>query len=100
HEAHVAPVDAVQPPRVVVAVTRQRVDAAVRGRQLVPLLARHLARLAADADRGVREEAHRLRHGQAFSTLHTKALPSWIVTLGSPTSAVSSLTMSPVTTPS
>src|SRR5437867_2777398 len=36
----------------------------------------------------------------AFSTLHTKALPSWMLTLGSPTSEVSVFTTSPFTTPS
>src|SRR6267142_2342078 len=69
------------------------------GRKLVPFLARDLAGLAADTHGRVREEAHRLGH-QAFSTLQTKALPSWIVTFGSPTSDVSSFTMSPVTNPS
>src|SRR5919106_833973 len=98
-EPHVAPVRAVEAPRVVVAVARERVDAAVGGGELVPLLAGDLAGLAADADRGVGEETHRLRH-QAFSTLHTKALPSWIDTLGSPTSEESSLTTSPVEMPS
>ncbi len=45
------------------------------------------------------KKAHPLGH-HAFSTSHTKALPSWIETLGSPTSDVSSLTTSPVETPS
>src|SRR5207237_3902337 len=48
-EPHVAPVDAVEPPRVVVAVAGERVGAAVGSRELVPLLARHLAGLAPDA---------------------------------------------------
>src|SRR5215510_12840393 len=98
-ELHVPPVGAVEPAGVVVAVAGQRVLAAVGRGELVPLLARDLARLAPDADRGVGEEPHRLRH-HAFSTLHTKALPSWIETLGSPTSAVSSFAASPVTRPS
>src|SRR6266850_4466600 len=45
-ELHVPPVDAVEVPRVVVAVATERPHAAVRRRQLIPLLARHLARLA------------------------------------------------------
>src|SRR4029077_6381628 len=72
-ELHVTPVDAVEPLRIVVAVPRQHATPAVRGRQLVPLLARDLARLAADAHRGVGEEPHRLVT-HAFSTLHTNAL--------------------------
>src|SRR3989475_12978725 len=98
-EAHVPPVDAVQPAGVVVAVAAQLPDAAVLGRELVPFLARDLARLAADANRGVGEEPHRFGHNHAFSTLQTKALPSWIDTLGSPTQAVRSLTTSPVLNP-
>src|SRR6266478_6511727 len=98
YELHVAPVDAVERARVVVAVAAQHADTPVPRRELVPLLARHLARLAADADGGVGVEAHRLRH-HAFSTLHTKALASWIDTLGSPTRAVSSLAASPTTSP-
>ena len=117
-ELDVPPVDAVEPARVVVAVAAQRVDAAVGAGKLVPLLARHLARLAADADGGVGVEPHRLSHRpptrpvgrrdrsassasrrHAFSTLHTNALPSWMETFGSPTRVVSSLTTSPVDRP-
>src|SRR5260370_18788994 len=97
-ELHVPPVGAVERAGVVVAVAAQHADTPVPRRELVPLLARHLARLAADADGGVGVEAHRLRH-HAFSTLHTKALASWIDTLGSPTRAVSSLAASPTTSP-
>src|SRR5882762_4930840 len=99
HEPDVAPVKAVEPARVVVAVPGERGRAPGAGRKLVPFLARDLAGLAADTHGRVREEAHRLGH-QAFSTLQTKALPSWIVTFGSPTSDVSSFTTSPVTSPS
>ena len=115
-EFDVPPVGPVQPAGVVVAVAAHLVLAAAGGGQLVPLLARHLAGLAADADGGVGSRspsgsdsdpqsapaspaAVPARH-HAFSTLHTNALPSWIVTLGSPTSAVSVFTTSPVTTPS
>src|SRR2546422_8917023 len=85
--------------RSVVAVAAQLPDAAVLGRELVPFLARDLARLAADANRGVGEEPHGFGHNHAFSTLQTNALPSWIDTLGSPTQAVRSLTTSPVLKP-
>src|SRR5581483_5331719 len=98
-ELDVAPVDPVQPPGVVVAVAAHLGPAAVAGRKLVPFLAGDLAGLAPDADRRVGVEPHRLGH-HAFSTLHTKALPSWMLTLGSPTRAVSVFTTSPVTTPS
>src|SRR5213080_2634802 len=98
-EADVAPVDAVEASGVVVAVAAQRSHAAVLGRQLVPFLARHFARLAADANCGVGEEPHGFGHNHAFSTLQTNALPSWIDTLGSPTQAVRSLTTSPVESP-
>src|SRR5436309_3388281 len=59
-ELDVPPVRAVELARVVVAVARHLRDAAVRRRELVPVLARHLARLAADTDRRVGEEPHRL----------------------------------------
>src|SRR2546425_6247931 len=104
-ELHMPPVDAVELASVVIAVPGERAVAAVRRRELIPLLAGHLAGLAPDAHRGVGEEAHRLRHhafssrGHAFSTLHMKAFPSWIETLGSPTRAVSSLPASPVLSP-
>src|SRR6266850_1876292 len=99
HELHVTPMDAVEAAGVVVAVAGQLAPAPAGGGELVPLLARHLARLAADAHGRVGIESHGLGH-QAFSTLHTKALPSWMLTLGSPTSAVRWFTTSPVTTPS
>src|SRR5205807_4948005 len=98
-EAHVSPMDAVQPARVVVAVAGELPHAAVLGWQLVPFLARDLARFAADANRGVGEEPHGLGHNHAFSTLQTNALPSWMDTLGSPTQDVRSLTTSPVLNP-
>ena len=83
-ELDVPPVDAVELRGVVVAVAAQRVHAAVGAGQLVPLLAGDLARLAADADRRVGVEPHRLGHDapHAFSTLQTKALPSWIDHVG------------------
>src|SRR6266550_3163016 len=59
-ELDVPPVRAVELARVVVAVARHFRHAAVRRRELVPVLARHLARLAADTDRRVGEEPHRL----------------------------------------
>src|SRR5256884_1016460 len=98
-EADVPPVDAVQLAGVVVAVARELPYAAVLGRQLIPFLARDLARLAADANRGVGEEPHGLGHNHAFSTLQTNALPSWMDTLGSPTQDVRSFTTSPVLNP-
>src|SRR5206468_12869786 len=82
-ELHMAPVSAVEPPRVVVAVPAHFGHPAVLGGELVPVLARDLARLAPDADRGVGEESHGFGHGQALSTLQTNAFPSWIDTLGS-----------------
>src|SRR5207245_10875264 len=65
--------------------------------ELVPLLARHLARATADAQGGVGEHRQRARHGYTtpFFTLHRKALVSWMKTLGSPTVADRSLVMSP-----
>src|SRR5882762_8303052 len=50
-ELDVAPMDAIQPAGVVVAVSTQRVQAAVGARQLVPFFAGDLAGFAADADR-------------------------------------------------
>ncbi len=61
-ETHVAPVEGVQMPGVVVRVARQLGVAAVHRRELVPLMTGDLARLAADADRGVGEEP--LSHGR------------------------------------
>src|SRR2546422_8272000 len=61
-EADVPPVDAVQLAGVVVAVAAQLPDPAVLGRELVPFLTRDLARFAPDANRGVGEESHGLRH--------------------------------------
>src|SRR5436309_418456 len=55
-------VDAVQHAGVVVAVAAPLPDPAVRGWELVQFLARDLARLAADANRGVGEESHGLGH--------------------------------------
>src|SRR6266404_4399009 len=98
-ELDVAPVHPVQSSGVVVAVAAHLVPAAAGRRQLVPLLAGDLAGLASDTYRGVGIEPHRLGH-HAFSTLQRNALPSWMLTLGSPTSAVSVFTTSPVTTPS
>src|SRR5690606_24635756 len=122
-ELHMAPVDPVQAQRVVVAQTRELRDPAVPRRELVPLLARDLARLAADAERRVGEEPHGFRHAhprttrrarpgpeashtpacprppQSFSTLQTNAFPSWIDTFGSPTQEVRSFTTSPTERP-
>src|SRR2546425_7201100 len=98
-ETDVPPVDTVQLAGVVVAVAGELPDPAVLGRKLVPFLARDLARFATDANRGVGEESHGLRHFHAFSTLQTNALPSWIETFGSPTQDVRSLTTSPVLKP-
>src|SRR5208337_3576418 len=56
------PVDIRKRDRVVVAQARERHLAPVSCRQRVPLVARHLARLAADADRRVGVEADRLCH--------------------------------------
>src|SRR5262245_51348592 len=65
--------------------------------ELVPLLARDLARAAADAQRGVGEHREGPGHGYTvpFLTLHTKAFVSWMKTLGSPTVAERSLVMCP-----
>src|SRR5262245_26328798 len=66
--------------------------------KLVPLLARDLARPAADAERRVGEHRQRARHDYTatFFTLHMKAFVSWMYTLGSPTVAERSLVMSPL----
>src|SRR5258706_689283 len=59
-ELDMPPVRAVELARVVVTVARHFRHAAVCGRQLIPVFARDLARLAADTDRRVSEEPHRL----------------------------------------
>src|SRR5205809_943353 len=61
-EPDVPPVDAVQLAGVVVAVAAQLPDPAVLGGELGPFLARDLARFAPDANGGVGEESHGLRH--------------------------------------
>src|SRR5687767_8045012 len=104
HEGHVPPGVGAQRPGVVVRLAgeRQAVDGHV-----VPLLARHLARLAPDADRGVGEEAHpgrgrgRHRHrGRRPGRMsHVAALTSWMWALGSSTTANRSLAASPVESP-
>src|SRR5262249_61907813 len=76
-ELHMAPVNAVEVPRVVVAVATQRANAAVRGGQLVPLFAGDLAGLAPDAHRRIGEKPQRLRHGQALSIFHKQGLAPW-----------------------
>src|SRR5262249_50764980 len=98
----VAPVNAVERARVVVAIAGERVLTTVGAGELVPFLAGDLARFTPDTHRCVGVKSHWLSHRspQAFSTLHTKALPSCIETLGSPTSDVSSFTTSPVERPS
>src|SRR5258708_16600962 len=68
-ELDVAPMDAIQSAGVVVAVPTQRVRAAVGARQLIPFFAGHLAGFAADADRRVCVEAHRLWHTASRSLL-------------------------------
>src|SRR2546428_2190800 len=73
-ELHVPPVDAVEVPRVVVAIAAERAHSAVRRRQLIPLLAGDLARLAPDAHRRVREEPHGLSHHAA--PFRARALPA------------------------
>src|SRR5207244_12116121 len=98
HELDLPPLYAIQTTRVIIAVAAELPHAAVFGRKLVPLLTGHLAGLTANAYRGVGVKSHCLGH-YALSTLHTKALPSWIDTFGSPTRTVSSFTTSAVTTP-
>src|SRR6266550_1098872 len=61
-ELDVTPVRAIELARVVVAVARQLRHAAVRCWELIPILARDFARLAADADGRVGEETHGLWH--------------------------------------
>jgi hypothetical protein len=97
-EFDVAPVDAIQALRIVITIAAELAHAAVGGGKLIPFLAGDLARLAPDAHGGIGIKPHGLRH-HAFSTLHTKALPSWMDTFGSPTNDVSSFTASPVTIP-
>src|SRR5262249_17145522 len=87
-ELHMAPVNAVEVPRVLVAVATQRANAAVRGGQLVPLFAGDLAGLAPDAHRRIGEKPHRLGHGQAFSRIETKGFAPGVETLGRAPSAV------------
>ena len=74
-EYHMAPVRAIQTARVVIALAAHLGHTVICRRQPVPLLAGHFTGLAADADGGVREKSHAIRH-YAFSTLHTKALAS------------------------
>src|SRR5437899_998635 len=54
--------------------TAERAHAAVRRRQLIPFLAGHLAGLAPDAHRRIREEPHRLSHQD--SPLRARASPA------------------------
>src|SRR5216117_400843 len=61
-ELDVPPVRTVELARVVVAVARHLRHAAIRGGELIPVLAGYLAGLAADADRRVGEETHGLGH--------------------------------------
>src|SRR5258708_7186694 len=80
-ELDVAPMRAIEPASVVIAVAAQRVDAAVGAGQLIPFLAGDLAGLAADAHGRVCVKSHRLTHNSlrsshAFSILQTKAFPS------------------------
>ena len=72
-ELDVPPMDAVELAGVVVAVATQRVHPAIGAGQLVPFLAGDLARLAADADRRVGVEPHRLRHSCSGRSLPAKA---------------------------
>src|SRR5690606_5500645 len=94
----------------------------VLGGELVPLLARDLARLAPDAEGGVGEEAirapwrdldaRRLPHlakrpahrrpspSRPARRLQVRTFASWIVTFGSPTRATRSLAAAPVASPS
>src|SRR5262249_31972819 len=70
--------------------------------QLVPFLARDLTGLAAGADRRIDEHAlgHSVPPGRLPARmLPVKTLASWMLTFGSPTSALSSLTPSPFATP-
>jgi len=97
-ELDMAPVDAIQALGVIVAIAAELAYPTVGGGKLIPFLTGDLAGLAADAHRSIGVESHGLRH-HAFSTLHTKALPSWMDTFGSPTNDVSSFTASPVTIP-
>src|SRR5688500_19971680 len=97
-ELDVSPRVAAQAERVVVTLTAHlRLPAVTRG-ELVPVLARDLARLAPDADGGVGEEAHSFCH-QSFSTLQRNDFPSCIETFASPIHAVRSFTTSPVLNP-
>src|SRR6202022_1543129 len=68
-ELDVAPMDAIQPAGVVVAVPTQRVRAAVGAGQLIPLFAGDLAGFTADANRRVCVEPHRFRHTNSRSSL-------------------------------
>src|SRR5205085_2542459 len=119
-ERHVAPRVRAEIRGVVVALARP--DEAVLGDQ-VPLLARHLAGLAADADRGVGEEAHpglrfvavahRARSRSSATNFgsrgprgrrpgrmsHVKALTSWMCTFGSSAMCARSLAAPPVVSP-
>jgi len=69
-------------------------------RGVVPFLARDLARFAADANRGVGEESHGLRHITPFPRCRRTPCLRGIRTFGSPTTDVRSLTTSPVLSPS
>jgi hypothetical protein len=71
----VAPVNAIQALGVIIAIAAELAHAAVLSRELIPFFAGDLTGFAANTDGGIRVKAHRLCH-HAFSTLHTKALPS------------------------
>src|ERR1700733_339475 len=65
-ELDMAPMDTVQPARVVVAVAAQCVQTAVSAGKLIPLFAGDFAVFAADADCGVGEKPHRLSHNTSW----------------------------------
>src|SRR5688572_7460265 len=67
------------------------------GLELIPLLARHLARPASDAERDVGEHRHGARHvyPSAFRTLQSSAFDSWMKVVGSPRLAMRSVVISP-----
>jgi hypothetical protein len=58
-------VDAVEAPRIIVAVAAEGIQPAVGARQLVPFFASHLAGFAADAHGGVRVKSHWLSHSKS-----------------------------------
>jgi hypothetical protein len=66
-EFYVAPVDAIEPPGIIVAVAAECIQAAISSGELIPLFASHLACFAADTNGCVGVKSHWLGHKRSVS---------------------------------